>query len=135
MVARLAQLRARRLVQQRRRLTRCLREKWRRREPQRNRAARGPVAAPAFRRCLIRALEWNCVFESRAGKRMTITLNGDRCEVPDGLSVAALLDHFKMAPNRVAIERNLDILPRHLWQETQVQADDRYEIVRFVGGG
>lgn len=66
---------------------------------------------------------------------MTITINGDRCEIPDGLTVAALLDLFKMAPNRVAIERNLDILPRHRWEETQVQPDDRYEIVRLVGGG
>jgi thiamine biosynthesis protein ThiS len=35
----------------------------------------------------------------------------------------------------VAIERNLDILPRAKWQETKVQPDDRYEIVHLVGGG
>jgi thiamine biosynthesis protein ThiS len=36
---------------------------------------------------------------------------------------------------RVAIERNLEILPRQKWSETFVVAGDRYEIVHFVGGG
>jgi thiamine biosynthesis protein ThiS len=35
----------------------------------------------------------------------------------------------------VAIERNLEILPRAQWTQTQVQPGDRYEIVHFVGGG
>jgi thiamine biosynthesis protein ThiS len=36
---------------------------------------------------------------------------------------------------RVAIERNLEILPRPKWPETRVEAGDCYEIVQFVGGG
>jgi thiamine biosynthesis protein ThiS len=36
---------------------------------------------------------------------------------------------------RVAIERNLEILPRPQWAETLVAPGDRYEIVQFVGGG
>jgi len=35
----------------------------------------------------------------------------------------------------VAIERNLDILPRAHWLETKVQPNDSFEIVHFVGGG
>jgi thiamine biosynthesis protein ThiS len=35
----------------------------------------------------------------------------------------------------VAIERNLEIVPRPKWAETKVAAGDRYEIVQFVGGG
>jgi thiamine biosynthesis protein ThiS len=66
---------------------------------------------------------------------MTVTINGERREVPDGLSVVALLDHIGMSKDRVAIERNLDILPRILWNETQVQPNDNFEIVQFVGGG
>ena len=66
---------------------------------------------------------------------MTITVNGDRRDVPDGSTVADLLAHLGMAPDRVAIERNLEILPRVRWRETLVQPDDRYEIVHFVGGG
>ena len=66
---------------------------------------------------------------------MTVTINGERREIPDGLTVAALLDHLGMAPNRVAIERNLEILPRPAWAETPVEPGDHYEIVQFVGGG
>ena len=66
---------------------------------------------------------------------MTITVNGERREVPDGLSVRALLEHLGMKADRVAIERNLDVLPRALWPETCVQPNDNFEIVQFVGGG
>jgi len=66
---------------------------------------------------------------------MEIIVNGDRREVPDALTVAALLDFLQMRPNRVAIERNRDILPRSQWQATQIQPNDSFEIVQFVGGG
>jgi sulfur carrier protein len=66
---------------------------------------------------------------------MTVTINGERREVPDGLTVAALLEHLGMAKDRVAIERNFDILARQQWRLTQVQANDSFEIVHFVGGG
>jgi thiamine biosynthesis protein ThiS len=66
---------------------------------------------------------------------MTVTINGDRRDIPDGLTVAAMLEHLDMAGKRVAIERNLDILPRASWQETRVQPNDSFEIVHFVGGG
>jgi thiamine biosynthesis protein ThiS len=66
---------------------------------------------------------------------MKITINGELREIPDGFSVAALLQHLEMTAERVAIERNLDILPRAKWQETPVQPDDRFEIVHLVGGG
>ena len=66
---------------------------------------------------------------------MTVTINGERREIPENLNVVALLDHLGMKGDRVAIERNLDILPRARWQETRVRPDDRFEIVHFVGGG
>jgi len=66
---------------------------------------------------------------------MKITINGEPREIPDGLNVAALLQHLEMTADRVAIERNLDILPRAKWQETEVQPNDRFEIVHLVGGG
>ena len=66
---------------------------------------------------------------------MIIKLNGEPREIPQGLTVAKLLEHLGMADGRVAIERNLDILPRSLWRETQVQSNDSFEIVHFVGGG
>ncbi|MFY9730608.1 MAG: sulfur carrier protein ThiS [Candidatus Acidiferrales bacterium] len=66
---------------------------------------------------------------------MKITINGELREIPDGLSVEALLQHLEMTAERVAVERNLDILPRAKWTETTVQPDDRFEIVHLVGGG
>lgn len=66
---------------------------------------------------------------------MTVTINGKRREIPDGLNVTGLLEHIGMPAERVAIERNLDILPRAVWIETKIQPDDSFEIVHFVGGG
>jgi sulfur carrier protein len=64
-----------------------------------------------------------------------IVVNGETREVPPGLDVAALLSHLVLPVGRVAIERNLEILPRAQWVSTSVQAGDRYEIVHMVGGG
>ena len=66
---------------------------------------------------------------------MTVTVNGQRREIPDGLTVFGLIEHLGMKDGRIAIERNLDILPRARWRETLVQANDSFEIVHFVGGG
>lgn len=66
---------------------------------------------------------------------MKILLNGEGREIPEGLNVTALLEHLRLDPARVAIERNLEILPRGQWQTTAVAAGDRFEIVQFVGGG
>jgi len=64
-----------------------------------------------------------------------IKVNGEPRDIPDGLTVAQLLEHLGMSDGRVAVERNLDILPRALWRETHVQSNDSFEIVHFVGGG
>ena len=66
---------------------------------------------------------------------MMVKINGDSREVPDGLTVSALLAFLEMRNDRVAIEHNLNILPRALWNETQVRPNDNFEIVHFVGGG
>lgn len=66
---------------------------------------------------------------------MRVTINGDRREIPDGLTVVGLLEHLGMKAERVAIERNLDILPREQWAQARVQPEDSFEIVQFVGGG
>ena len=66
---------------------------------------------------------------------MTVVINGENREVPDHLNVAALIEHLGMMPDRVALERNRDVLPRALWKDTLVQASDSFEIVHLVGGG
>jgi thiamine biosynthesis protein ThiS len=64
-----------------------------------------------------------------------IIVNGERREAPQGATVADLLRDLKLPAGRVAIERNLEILPRPQWTNTAIQPGDRYEIVHFVGGG
>lgn len=66
---------------------------------------------------------------------MNVTINGELCEIPRALTVAGLLSHLGLGADRVAVERNLEILPRTRWEETTVQPGDRFEIVQFVGGG
>jgi thiamine biosynthesis protein ThiS len=64
-----------------------------------------------------------------------IVVNGDAREVPAGLQVAGLLAHLGLPADRVAIERNLEILPRSQWLAAAVEPGDRFEIVHMVGGG
>jgi thiamine biosynthesis protein ThiS len=65
----------------------------------------------------------------------TISVNGERRVTKPGETVVDLLSELGLDTGRVAVERNLEILPRPQWAETQVQPGDRYEIVHFVGGG
>jgi thiamine biosynthesis protein ThiS len=64
-----------------------------------------------------------------------ISVNGENRETKTGTTVTGLLSELGLDAGRVAIERNLEILPRPMWLATQVAAGDRYEIVQFVGGG
>lgn len=66
---------------------------------------------------------------------LAITVNGENRGAKPGTSVVDLLHELGLDSGRVAIERNLEILPRPKWAETTVVAGDRYEIVQFVGGG
>jgi thiamine biosynthesis protein ThiS len=66
---------------------------------------------------------------------VTITVNGENRAANADATVTDLLRQLGLNAGRVAIERNLEILPRPKWQETRVAAGDRYEIVQFVGGG
>lgn len=66
---------------------------------------------------------------------ITIHLNGKAQEVPEGLTLPALLEFLKLPTDRVAVELNLEIVPRGNWAQTVIKADDRLEVVHFVGGG
>jgi sulfur carrier protein len=64
-----------------------------------------------------------------------IVVNGENRAAKPGTTVIDLLRELGLDSGRVAIERNLEILLRPKWPETQVAPGDRYEIVQFVGGG
>jgi thiamine biosynthesis protein ThiS len=64
-----------------------------------------------------------------------VIVNGDAHQVSLGASVTDLVNQLELAPERLAIELNLSILPRAKWAETELKPGDRLELVHFVGGG
>jgi sulfur carrier protein len=66
---------------------------------------------------------------------MQLHINGDQRGFPDGLTVAALVAQLSMKPDRVAVELNLEIVPRSQWETTALKDGDKLEVVHFVGGG
>jgi thiamine biosynthesis protein ThiS len=66
---------------------------------------------------------------------VTVQLNGELREVPEGLTLAALIEWLKLPRDRVAVEQNLEIVPRARWNVTPIQAGDQLEVVHLVGGG
>ena len=66
---------------------------------------------------------------------ISIVVNGENRAAKPGATVVDLLADLGLNSGRLAIERNLEILPRPKWTETKVKPGDRYEIVQFVGGG
>lgn len=66
---------------------------------------------------------------------MNIILNGQGHDVHEGATLVALLEALELAPGQVAIEVNGRVVPRAEFPRLALKADDRVEIVRFVGGG
>jgi thiazole synthase len=64
-----------------------------------------------------------------------IRVNGEHRRVPGDMSVTDLLNELGLDPRRVAVERNLEIVPRSSLGAVRVEDGDDYEIVHFVGGG
>lgn len=62
-------------------------------------------------------------------------LNGDPYDVPGPVTIAGLLERLDIDSRRVAVERNLVVLKRALFDTTEVSEGDQIEIVNFVGGG
>ena len=68
-------------------------------------------------------------------RRLSVTVNGEPREVEAGTSVARLVELLALAPERLAVELNREVLRRARWPETELADGDRVEIVHFVGGG
>jgi thiamine biosynthesis protein ThiS len=66
---------------------------------------------------------------------LSIRVNGAHRHVRQGVSVADLARELGLEPAKVAVERNLEIVPRSTLAEVAVEDGDAYEIVTFVGGG
>ena len=66
---------------------------------------------------------------------MLIQVNGDTLEVQESTSVAGLIESMQLGERRVAVELNLEIVPRSRPAETVLQEGDRVEVVPEIGGG
>ena len=66
---------------------------------------------------------------------MLIQINGESREVPEAITLTELIRNLSLAPERLAIELNRQVIRRAAWTETRLQEGDRLEIVHFVGGG
>jgi thiamine biosynthesis protein ThiS len=66
---------------------------------------------------------------------VNILVNGTPREVPQGTTVAELLSQLKMTARHVAVEVNLELVPRASHHEFQLREADRLEVVTLVGGG
>ena len=66
---------------------------------------------------------------------MQIVLNGETRTVTAGLSVSGLLTELGIDGRKVAVERNLEIVPKSAFAATALAEGDRLEIVHFIGGG
>lgn len=64
-----------------------------------------------------------------------ITLNGDPRRVAPGTTIAALATEIGLNAAKIAVERNLEIVPRSTLAEVWLEEGDVLEIVHFVGGG
>ena len=66
---------------------------------------------------------------------ITVRVNGEARRLAADCSIEQLLESLDMAGQRVAVERNEDVVPRSEYATTQLQQDDRIEIIRAIGGG
>ena len=66
---------------------------------------------------------------------MQIIVNGESKELDEALTVSDLLRVLELSPKKIAVERNLAIVPKSAYGDTSVADGDRIEIVQFVGGG
>ena len=66
---------------------------------------------------------------------MTLTINGEARSFAGLADVAGLVAALGLDARKVAVERNLEIVPRSAYGRTPIADGDRIEIVSFVGGG
>jgi sulfur carrier protein len=74
-------------------------------------------------------------FIEKEAENTVIQVNGASVPLAEGMTVLVLLETQGFRPERVAVERNGEIVPRAAFPQTVLAPGDRLEIVQFVGGG
>jgi thiazole synthase len=73
--------------------------------------------------------------ETAQEQTISVQVNGERRSVSAASSIAAMLREIGLDPRKVAVERNLEVVPRSTLADVRVCDGDAFEIVHFVGGG
>lgn len=66
---------------------------------------------------------------------VSVVVNGEHRRLNAGMTIADLANELGLVPEKVAVERNLEIVPRSTLGQVTVEDGDEIEIVHFVGGG
>jgi sulfur carrier protein len=66
---------------------------------------------------------------------LQIRLNGEAKETEEGTTLPDLVESLSLAPERIAIEVNGEVVRRAEWPRVTLKEGDRIEVVHFVGGG
>ena len=67
---------------------------------------------------------------------MHLIINGkDHDDLPEGLTVASLIEHLGLPERKIAVERNRVVVPKSDYTETTLANHDELEIIHFIGGG
>jgi len=67
--------------------------------------------------------------------QVQVIVNDEPRTLPDGATVADLVATLGLGPRRIAVEVNLDVVPRATYAEVRLRDGDRVEVIHFVGGG
>jgi len=66
---------------------------------------------------------------------MQIYLNGEARDIPDDTTAEALVELLGLTGKRIAMEVNMEIVPRSRYATHRLRADDKVEVVQAIGGG
>ena len=67
---------------------------------------------------------------------MHLVINGkDHDDLPEGLTVTGLIAHLGLPERKIAVERNREVVPKSVYNETVLENHDKLEIIDFIGGG
>ncbi len=73
---------------------------------------------------------------AQTGLYMKLTINGKvYSDLPDGMVVVDLLSHLGLPEGKIAVERNLEIVPKSSFSTAKLSNGDKLEIIHFIGGG
>jgi len=65
-----------------------------------------------------------------------LIINGkDYDDIPDGINVAGLITHLDLPTRKIAIERNMAVIPKSSYSDVTLENHDTLEIIHFIGGG